>query len=65
VRRLAPRRVVVTLTTGTTIDGTLALCWPWSVRVRSPQVIERGTHPAKADGVIVIPRRSIAFMQLI
>jgi hypothetical protein len=55
----------VTLVTGVTVDGTLALSWPWSVRVRSAQVVERGTTPVRADGVIVIPRRSVAYMQII
>jgi hypothetical protein len=55
----------VTLVTGVTIDGTLILSWPWSVRVRSAQVAERGTATVKADGVIVIPRRSVAYMQII
>jgi hypothetical protein len=65
VTRRAPRRVAITLITGIGIMGDLLLSWPWSVRVRSAQVVERGSAPAKADGTIVIPRRSIAFMQLI
>lgn len=68
MRRLAPRKTVITTHSGTTIIGTLALSWPWSLRVRSAQVIPAGTAAAKAppaDGIIVVPRRSVHYMQII
>lgn len=67
MRRLSPRKIVITTHSGTTIVGVLALSWPWSLRVRSAQVIERGASAKvpPADGLIVVPRRSVHFMQLI
>jgi hypothetical protein len=69
MRRLAPRRVVITCTTGRTIVGTLALSWPWGpVRVRNAKLAEAHVDPNTSptvDGIVRVRRGAIDFMQVI
>lgn len=66
-----PRRVVIACTSGRTIIGTLAWSWPWSYRVRSAKIIERGVSAREvdamkaSDGVVCVPRTSIDYVQIV
>lgn len=70
--KIARRRVVITCNSGRTIIGECMIGWPFgAVRVRAAKMLERGAGAADlsraphVDGILVVPRHSIDYMQVI
>ncbi|MDW3849667.1 hypothetical protein NMK34_23925 [Micromonospora sp. BRA006-A] len=49
----------------TSITGARRLSWPWQVRLSDAQLHSGPSEPTRIDGVVLIPRRRIDFMQVV
>jgi hypothetical protein len=65
--RLKRRTAIVNMTNGQTITGELGWSLPWSpYRLHHSSLIVRGDEPArKVDGLVLVPRRNVQFVQII
>ena len=60
------KSVVVNLVDGrTTITGTRRLSWPWQVKLTDAELHQGTGEPSRVDGVVLIPRHRIDFMQVV
>lgn len=58
-------RVVVTLTDGSVLAGTVARSWRWrTVKLTSAHLVDPRSGPTPVDGHLLIPSRSVLVGQV-
>lgn len=64
-RRYVRSRVVVNLKSGSAISGVLYRSDTTLLEIKNPTVHEPGAEPASADGVMVVERVNVDYVQIV